>query len=124
MATNKSGTDQSATPTKHRKESAHLTPQTFKAYVEWVHQQQEAALQYQRQCAEAYLELLHNLNEIAAVAQRPIGEAHQKLLDASWTANLDQESWLNYQQLQQELARVMMIIQPALLIEICRPTGI
>lgn len=108
MTTRKSE-DRGSTETKSSQETSKPNLQAFtKAYTEWVHQQQEVSLDYQRRCHEAYFELVSNLNEIAAAVQRPIEDAQLKLRVAGVTAHIDQESRQNYQDLQQEFARVQI----------------
>lgn len=108
MATNKSATEQPAASKGSRKEPERLNIQTFtKTYIEWGQQQQQAAQDYQRRCAEAYLDLVNSLNEIAAAAQKPVLEAQQKLMAANLSLTGDAESWQNYLRLQQELAQTI-----------------
>lgn len=108
MVTSKSSAAQSATETKSAKGPRPLTQQSFaQAYAEWIRQQQESALNYQQRCGEAYFKLINNLNEIAAAAHRPINDAQVKLMVASQTANLDEESWQNFQQQQEEFGKLM-----------------
>jgi hypothetical protein len=107
MATGKSGTEQPAATARPKGKSNQILPQTFtKAYVEWVHQQQQNALDYQQRCAEAHLELTNTLHEIAAAAQRPIVEAQQKFAEAA-ASTPGREGAQDLQQLQQDFARVV-----------------
>jgi hypothetical protein len=109
MTTRKSGAEQDSIGTKSTQETSKPNLQAFtKAYAEWVQQQQEVSLAYQRRCHEAYFELVSDLNEIATAGQRPLEDAQLKLKVAGATANIDQESRKNYEQLQQEFARVQM----------------
>lgn len=81
------------------------------AYADWTRQQQDISLNYQRQCSDAYYQLINELNEVVAKSKRPIEEAQLKLMLAAPTANVDQESWQSYQQLQEDLNKVLTDFQ-------------
>jgi hypothetical protein len=101
-----------AAETKRTAETGNDATQRFtSAYADWLQQQQAISLNYQRQGSDAYFQLMNDLNEIAAKSKRPVEEAHLKLMLAGPTANVDQDSLQNYQQLQQDCNKVLADFQ-------------
>lgn len=88
-----------------------ITERFTNAYADWTRQQQEISLNYQRQCSDAYYQLMNDLNEVVAKSKRPVEEAQMKLMLAAPAASVDQDSWQNYQQLQQDLNKVLSDFQ-------------
>jgi len=111
MATTSKSTPPPAETKRTTETGADATQRFTGAYADWTQQQQEIAVNYQRQCSDAYFQLTSDLNEIAAKAKRPVEEAHLKLMLAGPTASVDQDSWQKYQQLQQDYNRVLADFQ-------------
>lgn len=81
------------------------------AYADWTRQQQDISFNFQRQCSDAYFQLMNELNEVVSKSRRPVEEAQLKMMLAAPAANVDQESWQNYQELQQDLNKVLADFQ-------------
>src|SRR5215208_48629 len=100
MATTSKSTPPPAETKRTTETGGDATQRFTGAYADWIQQQQEISVNYQRQCSDAYFQLINDVNEIAAKSKRPVEEAHLKLILAGPTASVDQDSWQNYQKLQ------------------------
>jgi hypothetical protein len=111
MATTSKSTPPPAETKRTTQTGGDATQRFTSAYADWNQQQQEISVNYQRQCSDAYFQLMNDVNEITAKAKRPVEEAHLKLMLAGPTANVDQDSWQKYQQLQQDYNKALADFQ-------------